>query len=151
MKHLIEFSLYGSLATGGLNLLNQYFDPNKRQIDFDEVINESKIGLKAGAVFGGLIDLIDTIEPKKKLPRRAQMVWNKGEKVFGFDSNVWRKSKHGHLMKRSEYGNRSSEYGWEVEHGKPVAKGGTNHPNNLSAENWRENLRKGKKYPYRRA
>lgn len=149
MKHLLEFSGYGGLLTGGLNLLAQLNNPNVHQVNLEEVWTDAKVGLKVGAILGGGVDMIDTITPPRKLSRRAQRIWNKGETALGFDHDVWRYSKNGHLMKRSEYGNRSSKYGWEIEHGRPKSKGGTNHLNNLSPENWRENLRKGSKYPYR--
>lgn len=147
MKHLIEFSAYGGIATGGWNILIQLLNPNVTKVNFDEVFDETKIGLKVGVIVGGAIDLIDSVSTPRKLSRRTERIWNKGETV---DPNVWRYSKNGHLMKRSEYGNRNSEYGWEIEHGRPKAKGGTEHLNNLSPENWRENLRKGTKYPYRK-
>lgn len=50
-------------------------------------------------------------------------------------------------MYRYSYG-KTSEMGWNVDHSKPQALGGTDHLNNLQPMNSRENCSKGKKYPY---
>lgn len=148
MKYLVEYSVKGALVIGGLNLFNQFFDPTVSQVNVDEFINETRGGLKAGAVVGGIIDAIELLETPIKLSPKVQRIWAKGEIFPGLNSRVWRYSKNGKLMRSSEYGNRYSKHGWEIEHSKPKAKGGTGHINNLFPENWRENLRKGTKYPY---
>ena len=35
-----------------------------------------------------------------------------------------------------KYGDTSSDYGWEIDHIKPVARGGTDNLNNLQALYW---------------
>lgn len=42
-----------------------------------------------------------------------------------------------------DYGNRFSEYGWEVDHITPKAMGGTDAPYNLRARHWRGNASAG--------
>jgi 5-methylcytosine-specific restriction endonuclease McrA len=54
----------------------------------------------------------------------------------------------GAVMKRSDYGNTSSEHGWEVDHVKPIAKGGTDALSNLQPLQWENNRRKGDAYPW---
>ena len=51
-------------------------------------------------------------------------VWNKGQVVPGYDSSKYRKDQCGAWMTFSEYGNRSSVYGWEIDHITPQSKGG---------------------------
>ena len=46
-----------------------------------------------------------------------------------------------------KYGIISSNYGWEIDHIKPVAKGGGDEINNLQPLYWRTNRRKGDNYP----
>lgn len=53
---------------------------------------------------------------------------------------------YGRHMKYSEHGNRNSEYGWEVDHIKPVAKFGTDDIWNLQPLNWKSNVEKGDYY-----
>ena len=53
-----------------------------------------------------------------------EAVWRKGIIVPGYDSNVFRKDQCGAWMKKSEYGNTSSNYGWEIDHIRPKSKGG---------------------------
>lgn len=44
-----------------------------------------------------------------------ESVWKKGRKVNGHPPDTWRKDQCGAWIKRSEHGNRSSQFGWEVD------------------------------------
>ncbi len=57
-------------------------------------------------------------------------IWQKAQVIQGYDSNEHRKDRCGAWIKRSSYGT-TGDYGWEVDHMKPVAKGGTDDTNNL--------------------
>ncbi|ADQ80894.1 hypothetical protein Palpr_2764 [Paludibacter propionicigenes WB4] len=74
-----------------------------------------------------------------------KVVWNKGAIIPGYPSEVWRSDKCGKVMKYSEHGNRSSDYGWEIDHITPVAYGGSDDLNNLQPLNWSNNVDKSDK------
>lgn len=69
----------------------------------------------------------------------VQKVWEKAFIVPGYDPQVWRKDKCGAWIKRSHYGNRRSQYGWEIDHITPVAKGGDDSLANLRPLQWENN------------
>ena len=71
-----------------------------------------------------------------------QKVWEKGRIVSGNDPNVWRKDDCNAWMRRQDYGNRGSMYGWEIDHIKPVSEGGTDHIDNLRPLQWQNNAHK---------
>ena len=77
-------------------------------------------------------------------------VWRKGTIIppsngNTWDGNAWRFDSYGSVMKYSEHGNRDSVYGWEIDHIKPVAKGGSDELSNLQPLNWKSNAAKGDK------
>lgn len=76
-----------------------------------------------------------------------QKVWEKGETIIGEDSAIWRKDVCGAKMKRSDYGNVNSAYGWEIDHIKPKAKGGGDELSNLQPLQWENNRNKADDYP----
>ncbi len=69
-----------------------------------------------------------------------QKVWEKGEVVPNYDSDVWRKDKCSAWIHRKEYANRDIKTGWEVSHIKPKAKGGTDDLSNLRPLQWENNV-----------
>ena len=68
-----------------------------------------------------------------------QKVWEKGKEVSGNDPNVWRKDECGAWIGRQQYGNRDSQYGWEVDH---IAPGGADILSNLRPLQWQNNVDK---------
>lgn len=69
----------------------------------------------------------------------VQKVWGKGAVVQGWDPNVWRKDACEAAMHRSSYGNRDSEFGWEIDHINP---NGNDELSNLRPLQWENNLSK---------
>lgn len=74
-------------------------------------------------------------------------VWKKAKIVNTEQADVWRKDYAGAWIKKSEYGNCESQYGWEIDHQKPVSKGGTDDIFNLVPLQWENNRSKCDDYP----
>ena len=70
-------------------------------------------------------------------------VWNKGRLALPNDPKLWRKDACGAWICFTQFGNRNSEYGWEIDHIRPVAKGGSDQLGNLQPLHWRNNAAKG--------
>ncbi len=74
-------------------------------------------------------------------------IWDKAVLVDGFDSNMIRKDCCGALILKSEFGNRNSKFGWEIDHVYPLSKGGDDNFLNLRPMQWENNVAKGDSFP----
>ncbi len=80
-------------------------------------------------------------------PRTILYVWNKAAVVPGYNPSELRKDRCGAWIRFADYGNINSDFGWEIDHDKPLAKGGTDEPNNLQPLHWRNNRGKSDDWP----
>ncbi len=69
----------------------------------------------------------------------VQDVWEKGTVVPSYDPSVWRKDACGAWINREQYGNRNSDYGWEIDH---ILPGGSDSLHNLRPLQWENNVDK---------
>ena len=72
----------------------------------------------------------------------VRAVWAKGSIVPQYDANLYRVDVCGTWMSWQAYGNRDSQYGWEIDHATPVARGGSDAIGNLRPLHWKNNARK---------
>ncbi|MFH1288139.1 MAG: HNH endonuclease signature motif containing protein [bacterium] len=72
----------------------------------------------------------------------VQRVWEKGEIIPGNDPNVWRKDQCKAWIGRVYYGDRNSQYGWEIDHIRPAPEGGSDELYNLRPLQWTNNVSK---------
>lgn len=70
-------------------------------------------------------------------------VWNKGKLILTHDSREWRRDDYGNVIRFSEYGDRQSDYGWEIHHVRPTVLGGGDEMGNLRPLHWKANASHG--------
>ncbi len=76
------------------------------------------------------------------------LVWEKGHPIGNLDPNIWCQDICGAKIKYSEHGNTNSEYGWEIDHIVPTAKGGATEEDNFQPLHWENNRKKGDNHPW---
>ena len=84
---------------------------------------------------------------------RLDVIWNKGQVVKGYNEKCYRKDACGAWMIREKYGDRTSPFGWEIDHIYPKSKmlesisdvSLIDDVKNLRPLNWKNNESKGNK------
>ncbi len=76
-----------------------------------------------------------------------ETIWSKGRIVPGLDPNEWRQDAFGSRIRKSDYGNCLTVYGWEIDHIIPLERGGSDTLGNKQPLQWANNRRKGDKLP----
>jgi len=79
--------------------------------------------------------------------RRKEEVWEKGKKIPGKDSDLYREDPCGNVIYYHSYG-KNSAMSWNIDHSKPKALEGTDHLNNLQPMQTSQNKSKSDKYRY---
>ena len=74
------------------------------------------------------------------------LVWRKGKIVQGYDPAKWRKDFAGAWMYYDAFC-LNGEYGWEIEHIRPLSQGGEASISNLMPIHWRNNMVKANNFP----
>lgn len=75
-----------------------------------------------------------------------QQVWEKATVIPSIDPNIWRQDFAKAWIRKDLYGTETA-YGWEIDHLKPISKGGSDDIDNLNALHWKNNRTKADNYP----
>ena len=70
------------------------------------------------------------------------LVWRKACIVLWYNTSVIRKDCCNAWIKLSDFGNRDSQYGWEIDHIVPISKRGANTLANVQPLHWKNNVAK---------
>jgi hypothetical protein len=77
----------------------------------------------------------------------VEKVWHKARTSIGYPPQAYRYDDCNHVICFKEYG-LETEYGWEIDHIRPIAHGGSDDPSNLRPLHWKLNRQKGDQYPW---
>lgn len=85
--------------------------------------------------------------PRRDLTEpEIEAVWQKANIIPNNNPNVYRQDYAGAWIRRDQYGQKT-EYGWEVDHIKPLIQNGTYDMGNMLPLHHKNNAKKGDDYP----
>jgi 5-methylcytosine-specific restriction endonuclease McrA len=73
--------------------------------------------------------------------KQIEYAWENANTIKGKNQDSWRRDSEGNKIRKASYGTQG-EYGWEVDHKNPKAKGGSENLRNIQALHWEENRKK---------
>ena len=76
-----------------------------------------------------------------------EATWKKAVIQPNNNPHVFRKDYAGAWIKKEDYGNVNSIYGWEIDHLNPLENNGDYNQENLYPLHWKNNRKKDKNYP----
>lgn len=74
-----------------------------------------------------------------------RLVWSKAPADKTKDPGTWRRDHFGRYIRKNDFGNRKSRFGWVIDFIIPAVFGGTNSIENLRPLNW-QNKKRRKRY-----
>lgn len=127
-------------AQSSLSRLSELAPPAQPATAQSSLSRRLRLALGESAGAAPIVDLTshDTI----------QRVWEKGHVILGRDPRIWRRDDYKAVVKRSDYGNRDSEYGWELDHIRPRSTEGSDTIDNLRPLQWRANVGRSRRGRY---
>ena len=86
--------------------------------------------------------------PRRNLTdKEIEEVWQKANIIPNNNPNIYRQDYAGAWIRRDLYGRTDTEYGWEIDHRKPLTLDGTYDKSNLDPLQWNNNRTKDDNYP----
>lgn len=76
--------------------------------------------------------------------KQIEHAWENAKPIRGQNPDTWRRDSEGNKIRSGSHGTLG-QYGWEVDHKNPKAKGGTDNLRNIQALHWEENREKSDK------
>lgn len=73
---------------------------------------------------------------------QKENIWNKAKKIAGKDPKKYRRDPYGKVIYKGSFG-KVSPMGWDMDHIRPKARGGSNATRNLQALSSQTNRSKG--------